>query len=86
MPSTSLATSSSPRACAPSSVSPAVELCAFASRDPLGRAEMLNAPVRWPRPSRLEVELESPSGKAAEGMAARVALRKARTNSWRRWP
>jgi ATP-dependent DNA helicase RecG len=32
--------------------------------------EMLAAPVRWPRPSRLLESLELPSAKAAEGMAA----------------
>jgi ATP-dependent DNA helicase RecG len=31
---------------------------------------MLHAPVRWPRPSRLRVALESPSAKFAQGMAA----------------
>jgi ATP-dependent DNA helicase RecG len=36
----------------------------------LTRAEMLGAPVRWPRPSRLAETIELPAGKAAEGMAS----------------
>jgi ATP-dependent DNA helicase RecG len=46
------------------------ELRAFASGRFLSREEMLGAPVRWPRPSRLEAELELPAGKTAEGMRA----------------
>jgi ATP-dependent DNA helicase RecG len=42
---------------------------AFASRRDLERLEMLEAPVRWPRPSRLEVQLDVPqAGKLAEGL------------------
>jgi ATP-dependent DNA helicase RecG len=42
---------------------------AFASNDRLGPAELLAAPVHWPRPSRLQALLEL-SGKAADGAAA----------------
>ncbi|HEX4838400.1 MAG TPA: ATP-dependent DNA helicase RecG [Solirubrobacteraceae bacterium] len=42
----------------------------FAESRRLGWAEMLDAPVRWPRPSRLRASLELPSGKLADGMAA----------------
>ena len=44
---------------------------AFASARPLSREELLKAPVRWPRPSRLEGPLEVPSeGKLADGLEA----------------
>ena len=39
---------------------------AFASRDELDRAALEDAPLRWPRPSRLAEELEVPGQKAAE--------------------
>lgn len=42
----------------------------FAGARELGWEEMLAAPVRWPRPSRLAKPLELPSGKTADGMAA----------------
>jgi ATP-dependent DNA helicase RecG len=42
----------------------------FADDRPLTRAQMLAAPVRWPRPSRLTEPLELATGKRAEGMAA----------------
>jgi ATP-dependent DNA helicase RecG len=43
--------------------------CAFASRRDLERLEMLEAPVRWPRPSRLQAPLDVPqTGKLAEGL------------------
>jgi ATP-dependent DNA helicase RecG len=42
----------------------------FAGARPLTRAQMLAAPVRWPRPSRLAEPLELPAGKTADGMAA----------------
>jgi ATP-dependent DNA helicase RecG len=41
---------------------------AFASTQALTRAELLAAPVRCPRPSRLERPLEGPTGKPAEGL------------------
>src|SRR5271155_360131 len=43
---------------------------AFASSQGLGRAEMIRAPVRWPRPSRLQATLEPASGKMADGLGA----------------
>jgi ATP-dependent DNA helicase RecG len=43
---------------------------AFASSRGLSLREMLEAPVRWARPSRLREPLEPASTKAAEGMAA----------------
>jgi ATP-dependent DNA helicase RecG len=43
---------------------------AFASTRRLSRAELLAAPVRWPRPSRLQVPLELPAKRMAAGMAA----------------
>jgi ATP-dependent DNA helicase RecG len=42
----------------------------FADVLPLTRAQMLAAPVRWPRPSRLAESLELPAGKTTNGMAA----------------
>ncbi len=43
---------------------------AFASTSRLGYAEMIEAPLRWPRPSRLEVPLGHAPGKLAAGMRA----------------
>jgi ATP-dependent DNA helicase RecG len=43
---------------------------AFASTRHLDRQEMLRAPVRWPRPSRLERPLEVAKGKLADGLEA----------------
>jgi ATP-dependent DNA helicase RecG len=43
---------------------------AFASPRVLGREELGDAPLRWPRPSRLEVELELPGKRMAAGMHA----------------
>jgi ATP-dependent DNA helicase RecG len=48
--------------------SPAVR--AFASTAALAREELLSAPVRWPRPSRLEQPLEAPGKRAAAGLKA----------------
>src|ERR1700678_3653449 len=43
----------------------------FASELYLSREQMLGAPVRWPRPSRLEDRLDVPQeGKLAEGLRA----------------
>ncbi len=42
----------------------------FADVLPLTRAQMLAAPVRWPRPSRLVEPLDLPAGKMTDGMAA----------------
>jgi ATP-dependent DNA helicase RecG len=44
------------------------EPCVFASTRPLTREELLAAPVRWPRPGRLERSLDVPSGKLADGL------------------
>jgi ATP-dependent DNA helicase RecG len=41
---------------------------AFASERRLSREEMLEAPVRWPRPSRLDNPLDVPAGKLADGL------------------
>ncbi|MDQ3770149.1 MAG: ATP-dependent DNA helicase RecG [Actinomycetota bacterium] len=43
---------------------------AFASRDPLSHAALLDAPVRWPRPSALEAPLNVKPVKAAEAAQA----------------
>jgi ATP-dependent DNA helicase RecG len=43
---------------------------AFASTRSPTRAELLAAPVRWPRPSRLEQPLKGPTGKSASGLRA----------------
>ncbi len=41
---------------------------AFASNRPLHRDELIGAPVRWPRPSRLRATLEPAAKKMAQGM------------------
>jgi ATP-dependent DNA helicase RecG len=41
---------------------------AFASTRALTREELLGAPVRWPRPSRLGRRLEGPAARTAEGL------------------
>jgi ATP-dependent DNA helicase RecG len=41
---------------------------AFASTRTPTRAELLAAPVRWPRPSRLQQSLELPAGKLVDGL------------------
>jgi ATP-dependent DNA helicase RecG len=51
---------------APRSVAP----CAFASTRSLSRAEMIAAPVRWPRPSRLAAALPASPKKMAAGLHA----------------
>jgi ATP-dependent DNA helicase RecG len=43
---------------------------AFASLCPLSPEELSDAPLRWPRPSRLEVELDLPGKRMAAGMHA----------------
>jgi ATP-dependent DNA helicase RecG len=43
---------------------------AFATRRPLERQAMLQAPIRWPRPSRLLDPLEVSKGKMADGLSA----------------
>jgi ATP-dependent DNA helicase RecG len=56
---------------APSSSSPGgIAQRAFASVRALTPSELEGAPVHWPRPSRLELELELPSGRVAAGMSA----------------
>jgi ATP-dependent DNA helicase RecG len=57
-----------PALAAPELSVPTAEPCAFASTRPLTREELLAAPVRWPRPGRLEQSLDVPSGKLAEGL------------------
>ncbi len=57
-----------PALVAPELSLPTAEPCAFASTRPLTRAELLVAPVRWPRPGRLEQSLDVPSGKLADGL------------------
>jgi ATP-dependent DNA helicase RecG len=42
----------------------------FAEAQRLGWEEMLAAPVRWPRPSRLRHPLDIPAGRMADGVAA----------------
>ena len=42
---------------------------AFAACETLERAALLAAPLRWPRPSRLERPLGAPAGKLAQGLA-----------------
>jgi ATP-dependent DNA helicase RecG len=42
----------------------------FATSESLSREELIGAPVRWPRPSRLEVPLEIPTKKMAAGLRA----------------
>jgi ATP-dependent DNA helicase RecG len=42
---------------------------AFASTRSLTREELIGAPVRWPRPSRLHLPLEFPAKKVAAGMS-----------------
>ncbi len=42
----------------------------FAAAECLSHAQMLNAPVRWPRPSRLAVPLAHKAAKTREGLAA----------------
>ncbi len=56
--------------CSPPSSEDELALTAFAGDGSLTRAEMLEAPVRWPKPSRLLVELDLPVKKMADGMAA----------------
>jgi ATP-dependent DNA helicase RecG len=41
---------------------------AFASKRETTRSELLAAPVRWPRPSRLQQRLDLPAGKLADGL------------------
>ncbi len=41
---------------------------AFAATHALTREQLLAAPVRWPRPGRLEQSLDVPSGKLADGL------------------
>jgi ATP-dependent DNA helicase RecG len=46
------------------------ELRSFAGARAASRAELLAAPLRWPRPERLREPLELPRGKLSEGMRA----------------
>jgi ATP-dependent DNA helicase RecG len=49
---------------------PQMDQSAFASTRALTREELLGAPLRWPRPSRLAEGLDLPAGKLAEGLRA----------------
>ena len=49
---------------------PLMDQSAFASTRALTREELLGAPLRWPRPSRLEEGLDLPAGKLADGLRA----------------
>jgi ATP-dependent DNA helicase RecG len=43
---------------------------AFASRETIGHEQLIGAPVRWPRPSRLERPLTAPGKRAGAGLAS----------------
>jgi ATP-dependent DNA helicase RecG len=59
----------SPVAATPRSPSDrSIVLRAFASDEGLTRKQLLLAPVRWPRPSRLQDDLDVAPGKAADGL------------------
>jgi ATP-dependent DNA helicase RecG len=68
MPATKPHTPDSPLSLAPERQPPRAR--AFASARSLRRAELIQAPVRWPRPSRLQAPLEIPGKKMAAGMRA----------------
>src|SRR5271170_1340269 len=64
-------TSDTPQPAALSEREPArvsAQIRAFASTQRLGHAELIEAPVRWPRPSRLQRPLEIPGKKMLAGM------------------
>ncbi len=56
--------------CSPPSSDDEPALTAFAGDGSLTRAQLLAAPVRWPRPSRLRGTLELPTKKLTDGLAA----------------
>jgi ATP-dependent DNA helicase RecG len=56
--------------CSPPSSDEERALTAFAGDGSLTRAQLLAAPVRWPRPSRLRAALELPTKKLTDGLAA----------------
>ncbi len=56
--------------CSPPSSDDESALTAFAGNGSLTRAQLLAAPVRWPRPSRLRAALELPTKKLTDGLAA----------------
>jgi ATP-dependent DNA helicase RecG len=56
--------------CSPPSSEQGFALRAFAGGGSLTRGQLLAAPLRWPRPSRLQVPLELPTKKLTEGLAA----------------
>jgi ATP-dependent DNA helicase RecG len=72
MSSSSFATAVSPPTggYSPPSSAPELDPAAFAGGERLTRAQMLAAPVRWPRPARLCATLELPSKKLGDGLAA----------------
>ena len=71
MPTAGTATRTADRDTTPSAGPPRGEPAGphvFASTRELSRTEMLGAPVRWPRPSRLGDPLDVPKGKLAKGL------------------
>jgi ATP-dependent DNA helicase RecG len=68
MPATKPHTPGSTQPAAHERVRPAAR--AFGSSRRLSRAELIRAPVRWPRPSRLQAPLELPGKRVAAGMRA----------------
>src|SRR5471032_483748 len=69
MPATRIQTPDSAPS-APPVLGPRPQMRAFASGEALERAEMIAAPVRWPRPTRLLEQLELPAGKLGDGLRA----------------
>jgi ATP-dependent DNA helicase RecG len=68
MPATKPDTPDAPAATSPDRSRPHVTR--FATSESLSRRELIAAPVRWPRPSRLEAPLEIPAKKIAAGLRA----------------
>jgi ATP-dependent DNA helicase RecG len=68
MPATKPDTPDAPAATSPDRSRPPVTR--FATSESLSRRELIAAPVRWPRPSRLETPLEIPAKKMAAGLRA----------------
>ncbi len=68
MPATKQHTPDSTVPATPEPIAPGAH--AFASTRRLSRAELIGAPVHWPRPSRLEVALPAPAKRIAAGMRA----------------
>jgi ATP-dependent DNA helicase RecG len=68
MPARTSDTPKAPAASRAGRIAPPVR--AFASTRSVSRDELVEAPVRWPRPSRLELPLEPATKKLAAGMSA----------------